>query len=266
MSSSCANPTLTPEFLAPGGLGQGSSSTLPPGLHPVGSFMVNMYLLVGPGAEDVTLIDSGLFLERWMLLKELRRLDLPLTAIKRVLLTHGHLDHTGNLEWLVRRTGAKVYAHPADKLHVLGRHQYRGWSRGCAALEGFGRLALGWRPVPVDHEFQDGQLLDFWGGLRVIGLPGHTMGHVGFYSIEHDILFCGDLVALYWYSSHFPNRFLNLRPDLIPESLAKAAALRPRLVLPNHHDATDYEQLTMRFWQFCQRHGLKTPGEITVER
>ena len=264
--SSCATPTLAPEFLADGqGSGPGHSQ-LPAGLYPVGSPMVTMYLLVGAGPDDVTLIDSGLFLERWILLRELRRLGLPLTAIKRVLLTHGHLDHTGNLAWLVNRTGARVYAHSAEKIHVLGRHKYQGWSRGCGALESFGRAALGWRSVQVDVEFEDGQLLDFWGGLRVIGLPGHTLGHCGFYSIEHDILFCGDLVALYWYSSHYPHRILNERPEIIPESLAKAAALRPRLVLPNHHDATDYEVLTMRFWNFCQRQGLRVPGEITVER
>lgn len=261
--STLATPSLTPEMMT---ATVGGGSQLPPGLYPVGSFMVTMYLLVGHDSDDVSLIDTGLFAERWLLLNQLRKLNLPLTAIKRVLLTHGHLDHTGNLEWLVRRTGAKVYAHTAEKMHVLGRHRYRGWSRGCAALEGLGRSVFGWRAAPVDVEFTDGQLLDFWGGLRVIGLPGHTMGHSGFYSIEHDILFCGDLVALYWYSSHHPNIFLNVRPDLIPESLAKAAALKPRLVLPNHHDFRDYEALTMRFWKFCQARGIPVPGEITVER
>lgn len=263
--SNCATATLDPEFLVAGqGSGLGHPQ-LPAGLYPIGSFAVTMYLLVD-SSDDVTLIDTGLFLERWLLLREMRRLGLPLSSIKRVLLTHGHLDHTGNLAWLVRQTGAKVYAHPEEKLHVLGRYKYQGWSRGCAALEGIGRVMLGWRPAPVEVEFQDGQVLDFWGGLRVIGLPGHTLGHCGFYSIQHDILFCGDLVALYWFSSHYPSRILNAHPELIPDSLAKAAALRPRLVLPNHHDATDYEVLTMRFWAFCQRHGLRTPGEITVEK
>lgn len=258
---------MAPSYLlGAAGSGAGGSTGLPPGLHPIGTPMVTVYLLVGQERDDVTLIDTGLFLERWLILKKLRELDLPITAIKRIILTHGHLDHTGNLEWLVRQSGARVYAHAADKLHVLGRHPYRGWSLGCAALEGLGRLALAWRAQPVDEVFEDGQVLDFWGGLRVISLPGHTLGHCGFYSIPHDILFAGDLLAIYSFSSHHPNIFLNVQPSLIPESLAKAAALRPKLVLPNHHHFTDYEALTLKFWEFCNRQGIPTPAEITVEK
>ena len=31
-----------------------------------------------------------------------------------------------------------------------------------------------------------------WGGLRVVHLPGHTLGHIAYHFEEEDIVFCGD--------------------------------------------------------------------------
>ena len=76
-------------------------------------------------------------------------------------------------------------------------------------------------------------------GLRVVHLPGHTLGHCGFYSARHDLLFSGDLFASYFFNAHFPPAILNSAPELIPASLEKARRLNPRLMVPQHYDVLD---------------------------
>jgi glyoxylase-like metal-dependent hydrolase (beta-lactamase superfamily II) len=70
-------------------------------------------------------------------------------------------------------------------------------------------------------------------------LPGHTLGHCGFYSQRHDLLFSGDLFASYFFNVHTPPDILNSAPELIAASLEKARALNPRLMVPQHYDVLD---------------------------
>src|SRR6185503_12405607 len=157
-----------------------------------------------------------------------------------VLLTHGHLDHAGNLAWAKAWSGAPVYAHPAEQPHIDGTYPYAGASVWCGRLERAGRAVLRvGRPATIDVPFADGDELPFWGGLRVVHLPGHTLGHCGFYSRRHDLLFSGDLFASYFFNVHLPPPILNSAPDLISESLEKARRLDPRLIVPQHYDILD---------------------------
>ena len=73
----------------------------------------------------------------------------------------------------------------------------------------------------------EGDELPFWGGLRVVHLPGHTAGHGGFFSAREGILFCGDLFASYGFSTHLPRRILNTEPARLPASVARVVALNP---------------------------------------
>ncbi|RFC44627.1 MAG: Glyoxylase, partial [Verrucomicrobia bacterium] len=95
------------------------------------------------------------------------------------------------------------------------------------------------QPVPIDVALADGDELPFWGGLRVVHLPGHTVGHCGFYSTRHYLLFSGDLFASYFFNTHIPPAILNSRPELIPVSLEKVRQLNPRLMVPQHYDVLD---------------------------
>jgi glyoxylase-like metal-dependent hydrolase (beta-lactamase superfamily II) len=85
----------------------------------------------------------------------------------------------------------------------------------------------------------DGDELPWWGGLRVVHLPGHTLGHCGFYSAQHDVLFSGDLFASYFFNVHLPPAILNSAPELIPASLEKARALGAQNIVPQHYDVLD---------------------------
>lgn len=224
---------------------------LPPGIHRIRGLMGSCHLLVEE--QEAWIVDTGLFGEPPRFRRLLAQLGLPPSAIRGILLTHGHLDHTNNLAALKEWTGAEVWGHPADQPHIDGVYPYRGVARVCGWLEATGRTMGRYRPVRIDQPFGDGDLLPAWGGLRVVHLPGHTDGHCGFYSERHDLLFAGDLFASFSFSTHLPPAILNSRPELIPGSLRKAAALGARLILPNHYQTFDGDLHRRRFETLCRR-------------
>jgi glyoxylase-like metal-dependent hydrolase (beta-lactamase superfamily II) len=105
----------------------------------------------------------------------------------------------------------------------------------------------------IDVPLGDGDALPFWGGLRVVHLPGHTLGHCGFYSRRHDLLFSGDLFASYFFNVHTPPDVLNSAPELIAASLEKARALDPRLMVPQHYDVLDGALHRRRFDRLMEK-------------
>lgn len=221
-----------------------SISTL--GIYPIRGVVQCCHLLVDANRKAV-LIDTGLVGEFYLLRRLLRRLDLKPQNVQAILLTHGHLDHTGNLAAIKEWTGAPLYAHPAEQQHIDGTYPYNGAARCCGWMESIGRTVLRYRPATIDHELQDGEVLPFWSGLQVVHLPGHTTGHCGFYSAPHDLLFSGDLFASYFFSVHPPPPILNSEPERLPQSFERVAKLNPRWIMPNHYDRADPELHQRRF-------------------
>lgn len=224
---------------------------LPLGIHPIRGVMSVCHLLVE--GDDAWLLDTGMVGEPVLVRRLLRRLGLRAESIRGIVLTHGHLDHAGNVAFFKEWTGAPVYGHPLEQRHLDGCYPYEGKARWCGRLEATGRAAFRYRPVPIDEPFEDGDVLPVWGGLRVVHLPGHTEGHCGFYSERHDLLFSGDLFASYFFNTHLPPPILNSRPELIPESLRKAGRLDPRQIVPNHYDFADGELHKRRFEGLCRK-------------
>lgn len=212
---------------------------VPPGLFTIRGVMGVCHLLVDE-RHDAVLLDTGLVGEPIEIRWKLKRLGLDRRAIKAILITHGHLDHAGNLAWAKAWTGAPIHAHPLEQRHIDGTYPYAGINRWCGRLERAGRALLrNGRPAMIDVPLADGDELPLWGGLRVVHLPGHTLGHCGFYSARHDLLFTGDLFASYFFNVHLPPAILNSAPELIPASMNKARTLDPRLMVPQHYDVLD---------------------------
>lgn len=210
---------------------------VPPNLYVIRGVMGCCFLL--HDGDDSVMIDTGLFGEPFLIRCLFRRLGLAPQSLKAILMTHGHLDHAGNLARLKQWTGATIFAHPNEQAHIDGAYPYQGVNRWCGRLEAAGRKVFGYRPAKVDEFIADGQVLPFWGGLQVVHLPGHTLGHCGFYSVRHDLLFCGDMMASYFFSTHRPWAILNSAPELLETSAAKVRQLKPRWIIPCHFDFVD---------------------------
>ncbi|HEY4920602.1 MAG TPA: MBL fold metallo-hydrolase [Xanthobacteraceae bacterium] len=241
--------------------------SVPPGLFTIRGVMGVCHLLVDE-RRDAVLLDTGLVGEPLEIRWKLKRLGLGRRDIKAILITHGHLDHAGNLAWAKAWTGAPIYAHPLEQAHIDGTYPYVGINRWCGRLERAARaLFRNGRPAAIDVPLADGDQLPLWGGLTVVHLPGHTLGHCGFYSARHDLLFSGDLFASYFFNVHQPPAILNSAPELIPASLAKAQALDPRLMVPQHYDVLDGLLHRRRFDRLMaaldRRKRRRSPGTAT---
>lgn len=197
--------------------------------------------------DDSVMVDTGLAGEPFFIRRLFRKFGLAPESLKAILLTHGHLDHAGNLAWLKRWTCAKIWAHPAEQRHLDGTYPYRGVNRWCGRLEAAGRKVFRYQPARIDECLSDGQKLPFWGGLQVIHLPGHTLGHCGFYSAKHNLLFSGDMFASYFFNTHRPPPILNSAPELLPVSAEKIRRLKPRWMVPCHFDVLDGDLHRRRF-------------------
>lgn len=210
-------------------------------IYPIRGYHGSFHLLYDATRHEAVLLDTGLVGEMPRLTRILREIGLNWSDIKAIILTHGHLDHAGNLARLKELTGASVLAHPLEQAHIDGAFPYAGPSRLCGLMEAVGRRLFRYRTVPIDQPLVPDAELPYWGGLRVIHLPGHTEGHCGFYSERFNLLFSGDLFASYWFSTHLPPLFLNSCPEKIEASLRQVKTLDPRYIIPNHYDGLDGE-------------------------
>lgn len=97
--------------------------------------------------------------------------------IERILLTHGHLDHTGAVAGLAARTGAPV--------HIgLGRPADASGGPESVAVKVEGAIPI-----------RDGERIEGAGfALRAIATPGHASDHFSFALEGTDVLFSGDHV------------------------------------------------------------------------
>ncbi len=182
--------------------------TIPlPTMLPIG--LVNVYLLEG---EPLTLIDTGPRTEdsEAALRKGLKTLGHAVDDLEQILLTHGHVDHTGLAEALRRDSGAKLLV-PENDRPIVERFEETFAARRkrfCDALlrsgapEGTCDLVddfMEWvqslgGPARVDGSIRDRDLIRAGRfELKAFHTPGHSAGSTCF--LEPDgVLFSGDTI------------------------------------------------------------------------
>jgi glyoxylase-like metal-dependent hydrolase (beta-lactamase superfamily II) len=222
-------------------------------IYRIGGQLVSAHLLVD--GDGLVLVDAGLMGIAEKLARLLKRIGRSPSELQAILLTHGHLDHTGGASRIQRETGASVWIHPADREHVAGRVRYQSWARVCGLLESTGRLAMRFNPPEVTSDLSDGRRLPWWGGLRVVHLPGHTPGHCGFFCERTGWLLSGDVFASYRWSVHLPPRILNREQDGVRASLVKVDAMDLGGVIPSHYDVLQPELHLRRLRGLARRRG-----------
>ena len=198
------------------------------GIHSLETSRVsNVYLVVGP---PPTVIDTGPPGTVWRLLAAMKRAGVPPWDLRRIVLTHGDVDHMANARTLQHITGAEVCAHEDDIPYITGTWPQPGPPLRRVLGATIGRLV---RPPRVDRALHDGDVLD---GLTVLHLPGHTPGHIGLQAGR--VLFAGDTVSGGRRLRPAP-RLLTWNEALARRSLARMATLDVDLLLPGHGTPVD---------------------------
>ena len=118
-----------------------------------------IYLLREPISGKTAVVDPAL---AQPVLDELARQSWPLDFIFN---THHHGDHVGgNLE-LKQRTGCMIVGAKADSHRIPG----------------------------IDITLSEGDYFELGSvNFKILETPGHTSGHIVFYSADENVLFCGD--------------------------------------------------------------------------
>jgi len=107
-------------------------------------------------------------------------------SVAALLLTHGHVDHSGGAGYLESQTGAEVYVHPDDDFLTLHPEAQLSAMFGMAPPGSY-ELPTGFRPLAGGETLEIG---DF--EVEVRHTPGHTPGHCCFYLESEGTLFSGD--------------------------------------------------------------------------
>ena len=143
----------------------------------VGPLDNNLYLLTTTGSRDAIVVDPSI--ESEGVLDAIRSRGLN---VKRILLTHAHLDHIVMVLPFHQATGAPVWLHAGDRGY---------YDRGAeqAATMGFAWPGS----APIDHWITDGEDAGIPGiDVKAMQTPGHSPGSVTFVTPEG--LIVGDVL------------------------------------------------------------------------
>jgi len=200
--------------------------------------LVAAYLL--PQEGGWSLVETGPSTCRESLLSGLARAGVAADEVRRVFVTHIHLDHAGGMGAVVDSfPRATFYAHELGVPHLVDPSRLvasarRAW--GAASDTLWGPIA----PVPTDRivALRGGERFPLAGGeLQVLATPGHAKHHLAFFDTALRGVFTGDGAGVRLeHSSH-------LRPAVPPPdmdleqlfaSLDVMRSTDPKVVLFSH--------------------------------
>jgi len=150
-------------------------------------------------------------------------------------LTHAHPDHQGASHAVCERLGIPFWvgaadADAAERPALIGERQPDHFM-----AQFFFRVCTG-PGHPVDRRLTEGEAV---GGFEVIGVPGHSAGHVAFWRESDGVLVLGDVVNTADPFTGIPG-LREPKPYFTPDpaenrrSARKLGTLEPKLVLAGH--------------------------------
>ena len=256
----------------------------------------NVYLIEEEGG-GLALFDAGIGTPEGetALLEGFHALGRSLSEVRRIFISHGHLDHYGYARAAQDASAAPVHCHPRDHDKVTWRDHDQGRvERHAAYLAKLGagpelrELAAHFqrqiekmaRPLSIVEPLIEGTRLQFAKfAATVMHLPGHTPGLVCLWAEDHGVLFSDDHLLEFV----SPNPLHDLEGGSEPRhralveylrSAAKVRALPVTLVAPGHGPTFDnhvkiidrllsfYEKRQEKMMGLLREHGAKAPAQL----
>ncbi len=147
-------------------------------------FGINTYVVFDPETKDCAIVDPGMVSDR-----ERKAMDNFIVSnglhVTHIINTHLHIDHAVGNAWAAERFGADALSHPDDDF--LGERMKQ-------QAESFGLPFEIDQSAPVtNRKLQDGEIIRIGDGeLKVIHVPGHSLGSVALYDAKDGFLISGD--------------------------------------------------------------------------
>ena len=191
--------------------------------------MINCFLV--READGFTLVDTGLRGSAEAIHRAATKLGAP---IRRIVLTHAHIDHIGSLD-------ALMAALPSAEL-TIGKREARLLAKDLTLDAGekgkrlFGFIGVSSRPARLLEEG------DRIGSLKAVASPGHTPGHMAYLDVRDNALVAGDafttqtgVVVAGVFKPLFPFPALfSWNAALSAQSAAKLRRLNPSILAVGH--------------------------------
>ncbi len=134
-------------------------------------FETNTYIVTDEATGETAVVDPSLPEE-----KLIEKLEGKL--VKYILITHGHFDHIGGVNFVKAKTGAKVVVHKEDEEMLCDT------KKNCGDDD---------TPIYADILVEDGTELMLGNAkITVLHTPGHTKGGVCYIFNEDRTMFSGD--------------------------------------------------------------------------
>jgi glyoxylase-like metal-dependent hydrolase (beta-lactamase superfamily II) len=170
--------------------------------HPDPRGKVFPYLFV-EDQDNLTLIDPSFLSQLPILENYLLDIGYDIKNVKRIILTHVHVDHSQAANEIKKRSGAKIYSHWIESRYLIHDPPYLGPPTTQETVDKLGKLGVSMRalikeygsfevePISVDEQVSDGDMI---GSLKVIHTPGHTPGHISLYYEKDKLLLGADSI------------------------------------------------------------------------
>jgi glyoxylase-like metal-dependent hydrolase (beta-lactamase superfamily II) len=182
---------------------QASSSTSEPS--------PGVFFIEGPASNWIVvrdgtgflIIDSGYPSDRPLVLESIRQLGLRPSDARAMLITHGHVDHTGSAAYFSETYGTPVLCAPEELAHVQGKEKHqvtfgqvivRAWRprvfRWMVHVIRSGALKA--KPAGDARAWSADTLKNLPGKPEAVVLPGHTPGNAAILLPEAGAIAVGD--------------------------------------------------------------------------
>ncbi len=197
----------------------------------------HMYVVGKPSSKDLTIIDAGLMGKGQYKIESIQKLGLELSDIKRVIMSHTHLDHIGCLSEILKQINqAELWAHideaklleKGDERVVYGMDMFKSMCQ-----EQYG-LKSGEFTFQIDRKLEGEETLKIGDMVwEVIHVPGHSSGSIALFNRREKILIPGDVVYADYAIGRFDLHGANGTQH--KESLFRLSELEVNILLPGHN-------------------------------
>ena len=194
----------------------------------------HVYVIVDNG---ITVIDTGMGGNAKKILDMIKGLGYGPSDVKRIIVTHDHMDHIGSLKALKDETKAVVMAGEADADVIEGKKPMRvpKMPLPIGLLIPLLKPFFKSQPTPVDVRLKDGDKIPVLGELLVVGLPGHSPGNIGLFSPSKKLLFSSDTLRMKGGEFTKPLNYDAEKAQSLT-SIKKMGSLDYEIMLSGHND------------------------------